>query len=70
MGFMLRRAIAGDADEIANVYSASFRLRTFLAMLHTTDEYRQLVPDVAAVDDLSVHLAPLHCHSGISRGQF
>ena len=46
MGFMLRRAIAGDADEIANVYSASFRLRTFLAMLHTTDEYQWFIANV------------------------
>ena len=30
MHFTLRRATASDADAIANVYSASFRLLTFL----------------------------------------
>jgi hypothetical protein len=30
MDFTLRRATAYDADAIANVYSASFRLITFL----------------------------------------
>jgi hypothetical protein len=35
MAFTVRRATASDADEIANVYYASFRLLTFLPMLHT-----------------------------------
>jgi hypothetical protein len=34
MAFKLRRATASDADAIADVYSASFRLLTFLPMLH------------------------------------
>ena len=46
MGFILRRASARDADEIANVYSASFRLLTFLPMLYTTDEYRWFIANV------------------------
>ena len=46
MAFTLRRATARDADEIANVYSASFRLLTFLPMLHTTDEYRWFIANV------------------------
>jgi hypothetical protein len=39
MHFTLRRATACDADAIANVYSASFRLLTFLPVLHTVKEY-------------------------------
>ena len=46
MGFILRRASARDADEIANVYSASFRPLTFLPMLYTTDEYRWFIANV------------------------
>jgi putative acetyltransferase len=46
MRFTLRRAAASDADEIANVYYASFRLLTFLPMLHTTEEYRWFVSNV------------------------
>jgi hypothetical protein len=37
MHFTLRRATACDADAIANVYSALFRLLTFLPMLHTIE---------------------------------
>jgi GNAT superfamily N-acetyltransferase len=46
MCFTLRRAAASDADEIANVYYASFRLLSFLPMLHTIEEYRWFVSDV------------------------
>jgi hypothetical protein len=46
MAFTLRRATASDADEIANVYYASFRLLTFLLMLHTIEEYRWFVSNV------------------------
>jgi hypothetical protein len=44
MRFILRRATASDADPIASVYSASFRLLTFLPMLHTIEDYRPLLP--------------------------
>ena len=46
MRFTLRRAAASDADEIANVYYASFRLLTFLPMFHTIEEYRWFVSNV------------------------
>ena len=46
MRFTLRRATSCDADAIADVYSASFRLLTFLPMLHTIDEYRWFVANV------------------------
>jgi putative acetyltransferase len=46
MRFTLRQAAASDADEIANVYYASFRLLTFLPMLHTIEEYRWFVSNV------------------------
>jgi GNAT superfamily N-acetyltransferase len=46
MTFTLRRATASDADVIADVYSASFRLLTFLPMLHTIDEYRWFIANV------------------------
>jgi putative acetyltransferase len=46
MRFTLRRAASSDADEIANVYYASFRLLTFLPMLHTLEEYRWFVSNV------------------------
>jgi putative acetyltransferase len=46
MGFMLRRATAFDADAIANVYCTSFRLLTFLPMLHTAEEYRWFITNV------------------------
>ena len=38
--FRLRLARDLDADEIAEVYYTSFRLLTFLPMLHTLDSYR------------------------------
>ena len=43
MPFALRNATSGDADEIADVYMASFRLLTFLPMLHTMESYRWYV---------------------------
>ena len=46
MHFTLRRATACDADAIANVYSASFRLLTFLPMLHTIEENRRFIANV------------------------
>jgi GNAT superfamily N-acetyltransferase len=46
MHFTLRRASACDADAIANVYSASFRLLTFLPMLHNIEEYRWFIGNV------------------------
>jgi putative acetyltransferase len=44
--FTLRRATAADADAIAEVYSASFRLLAFLPMLHTMEENRQFIANV------------------------
>jgi hypothetical protein len=35
VAFTVRRADAFDADAIADIYYASFRLLTFLPMLHT-----------------------------------
>ena len=46
MRFTLRRATPCDADAIANVYSSSFRLLTFLPMLHTIEEYRSFIANV------------------------
>ncbi len=46
MPFTLRRATVADADAIAAVYSASFRLLTFLPMLHTAAEYRSFIANV------------------------
>jgi RimJ/RimL family protein N-acetyltransferase len=46
MTFTLRRVTASDADAIADLYSASFRLLTFLPTLHTTDEYRWFIANV------------------------
>jgi GNAT superfamily N-acetyltransferase len=50
MHFTLRRATACDADAIANVYSASFRLLTFLPMLHTVEGYRWFIAHVILND--------------------
>jgi GNAT superfamily N-acetyltransferase len=44
--FTLRQATVADADAIAAVYSASFRLLTFLPMLHTPAEYRSFITNV------------------------
>jgi GNAT superfamily N-acetyltransferase len=46
MPFRLRHAIAADADAIAAVFSASFRLLTFLPSLHTPAEDRRFIEDV------------------------
>jgi putative acetyltransferase len=46
MRFTLRRANAYDADAIANVYSVSFRLLTFLPMLHTVEDYKGFIANV------------------------
>src|SRR6202022_3932979 len=50
MRFILRRATACDADAIANVFSASFRLLTFLPMLHTVEEDRRFITNVILKD--------------------
>jgi GNAT superfamily N-acetyltransferase len=46
MPFKVRPATPGDADEIAAVYAASFRLLTFLPMLHNEESYRWYVAKV------------------------
>jgi hypothetical protein len=46
MHFTLRRATACYADAIANVHWASFRLLTFLPMLHTLEENRWFIANV------------------------
>ena len=46
MGFTLRRATACDTKSIANVLSASFRLLTFLPILHTVEEDRRYIQNV------------------------
>ena len=46
MHFTLRRATACDANTIADVYSASFRLLTFLPMLHTIEDYKWFIANV------------------------
>jgi GNAT superfamily N-acetyltransferase len=50
MHFTLRRATACDADAIANVYSASFRLLTFLPVLHTVKEYHWFIINVILIE--------------------
>jgi hypothetical protein len=46
MSLRLRRATLEDADEIAAVYSPSFRLLTFLPSLHTPAEDRRFIGEV------------------------
>lgn len=46
MRFTLRRATACDTKSIANVFSASFRLLTFLPILHTVEEDRRYIQNV------------------------
>jgi GNAT superfamily N-acetyltransferase len=46
MRFTLRRATACDAKAVANVFSASFRLLTFLPILHTVEEDRRYIQNV------------------------
>lgn len=43
MPFRLRQATVNDAEAIAQIYFASFRLLTFLPMLHDIDSYRWYV---------------------------
>lgn len=43
MPYSLRQATENDAEAIAQVYYASFRLLTFLPMLHDIDGYRWYV---------------------------
>jgi len=62
MPFSLRPATAADADAIAAVFHASFRLLTFLPMLHTAAEYRRFVAEVILPEcDVTV----VEDHSGI-----
>jgi GNAT superfamily N-acetyltransferase len=44
--FTCRRATIADADALAAVLSSSFRLLTFLPMLHTVAEDRRFIEDV------------------------
>jgi putative acetyltransferase len=44
--FKLRRATDEDANAIAELFFASYRLLTFLPMLHTIEEYRRFVASV------------------------
>ena len=46
MAFKLRRATSSDADAIASVHWASFRLLTFLPTLHTVGENRRFITSV------------------------
>jgi GNAT superfamily N-acetyltransferase len=46
MSFSCRSATAGDADAIADVFSRSFRLLTFLPMLHSVEEERRFIETV------------------------
>src|ERR1044071_852338 len=46
MEFNCRRATIGDAAAVAEVFSASFRLLTFLPMLHSEDEDRRFIENV------------------------
>ena len=46
MHFTLRRATACDAKAVANVFSASFRLLTFLPILHTVEDDRRYIQNV------------------------
>jgi GNAT superfamily N-acetyltransferase len=43
MSFRLRQATDEDAEAIAQIYFASFRLLTFLPLLHDIDSYRWYV---------------------------
>lgn len=50
MSFTHRRATADDVDPVAEVFSASFRLLTFLPMLHTLAEDRTFIANVIFKD--------------------
>ena len=44
--FTCRQATTADVDAIAAVLSASFRLLTFLPMLHTVEEDRGFIAEI------------------------
>jgi GNAT superfamily N-acetyltransferase len=46
MRFTLRRGTPCDGDAIGDVYSASFRLLTFLPMLHTVEDHKWFIANV------------------------
>jgi GNAT superfamily N-acetyltransferase len=46
VNFTTRLAAVDDARAIAEVFSSSFRLLTFLPMLHTMEEYRHFIENV------------------------
>ena len=46
MPFRLRHAVEDDADAIAQLFFASYRLLTFLPMLHSIEEYCRFVTGV------------------------
>jgi hypothetical protein len=48
--FTLRRATSNDADAIAEVFSASFRLLSFLPELHTLAEDRSFIANIILKD--------------------
>ena len=50
MPFALRAATPEDADAIAGVLAASFRLLNFLPMLHTAEEDRRFIANVVLRD--------------------
>jgi len=46
MPFRLRHATDRDAEAIAELFFASYRLLTFLPMLHPIEDYRRFVASV------------------------
>jgi len=50
MSFKCRTATADDAEAIADIFSRSFRLLTFLPLLHTVEEDRRFIADVILKD--------------------
>ena len=55
--YVCRRATLDDADAIARVFSPSFRLLTFLPILHTVEEDRRFIEQVILEDcDVTVAL--------------
>ncbi len=52
MTVVLRQAVSADAEEIAELFSTSFRLLTFLPPLHSRDEDRAYVRDVLLPNQL------------------
>jgi len=47
---MIRRAAPQDADQIAETFSRSFGMLTFLPPLHTEEEHRQFITEMVPVD--------------------